>query len=93
MLLPLRSVSVRTELRGATANTTVELTYYNPTENNPLECTYTFPFDKNTVLAKFEAIIDDRVVQTKIEEKMRAHERYSDAVAGGNTAILAERKE
>ena len=92
VLLPLRSVNVRTELRGATANTSVELTYYNPSETNPLECTYTFPLDKNTVLAKFEAIIDDRVVQTKIEEKQRAYERYSDAVAGGNTAILAEKK-
>ena len=89
MLLPLRSVNVRTELRGATANTSVELTYYNPSETNPLECTYTIPLDKNTILAKFEAIIDDRVVQTKVEEKERAYERYSDAVAGGNTAVLA----
>ena len=48
--------------------------------------------DKNTVLAKFEAIIDDREVQTKIEEKERAYERYSDAVAGGNTAVLTERQ-
>ena len=92
VLLPLRSVSVRTELRGATADTSVELTYYNPSETNPLECTYSFPLDKNTVLAKFEAIIDDRVVKTKIEEKQRAYERYSDAVAGGNTAVLAEKK-
>ena len=30
VLLPLRSVNVRTELRGATAITSVELTYYNP---------------------------------------------------------------
>ena len=92
VLLPLRTVNVRTELRGATANTFVELTYYNPSQNSPLECTYTFPLDKNTVLGKFEAIIDDRVVKTKIEEKQRAYERYSDAVAGGNTAVLAEKK-
>ena len=90
MLLPLRSVAVKAELRGATATTDVELTYLN-TSDAPLECTYTFPLEKTTLLAKFEAIIDGKVVFTKVTEKEKAKEQYDDAVASGNTAVLAER--
>ena len=92
VLLPLKSIDIKSELRGAVAITNVELSYINPTSDNPFECTYSFPIDKNTVLAKFEAIIDDKVVQTKIMEKEAAQERYEDAVASGNTAVFAERK-
>ena len=62
VLLPLQNVDVKTELRGATANTIVEMTYINANCDIPLECTYTFPIEKNTVLANFEATIDDRVI-------------------------------
>ena len=92
VLLPLKSIDIKSELRGANAITNVELTYINPTSDSPLECTYTFPIDKNTVIAKFEAVIDDRVVQTKVMEKETAQERFDDAVASGNTSVLAERK-
>ena len=69
VLVPLTKVDVKSELRGSTAITNVELTYKNPLEDNPLECTYVFPLDKTTLLAKFEAVIDDKVVETKVVEK------------------------
>ena len=90
-MLPLKKVVINSDLRGATSTTEVELTYVNPLVDQPLECTYTFPLDKNTVLAKFDAIIDDRVVYTKVTEKEKAKEQYDDAVAGGKAAVLAER--
>lgn len=89
--MPLKKVSVKSELRSATAVTNIELTYQNLSENNPLECTYVFPLEKTTLLAKFEAVIDDRVVATKVMEKEKAKEKYDDAVAQGNAAVLAER--
>lgn len=92
VLLPLTKVDVKAELRGATADTNVELTYINPSTDSPLECTYTFPLEKTSVLAKFEAVIDDKVVVTKVTEKESAKEKYDDAIAGGNAAVLAERK-
>ena len=91
-MLPLRKVDVNSELRGATASTTVELVYANPSEDRPLECTYVFPLEKGTLLAKFEAVIDDKVVQTKVMTKEKARERYDDAIASGNAAVIAERK-
>ena len=84
-------MDIKAELRGPTAVTTVELSYFNPSRENPMECTYIFPLDKTTVLSRFEAIIDDKVVFTKVTEKEIAQERYDDAIASGNTAVMAER--
>ena len=89
--MPLKKVDVKSELRGATAITNVELTYQNPHEDSPLECTYVFPLEKTTLLSKFEAIIDDKVVETKVVEKEKAKEKYEDAIASGNAAVMAER--
>ena len=69
MLLPLKKVDIKSELRGATAMSCIELTYVNPHRDNPLECTYVFPMEKTTLLAKFEAAIDDRNIETKIMRK------------------------
>jgi len=91
MLLPLSKVVVKCEICDSLATTQVELTYNNPSPDHPYECTYTFPLDKTTVLAKFEAVIDERVVHTKVVEKEAANEQYEDAVAAGNSAVLAER--
>ena len=87
----MKKVDVKCEIRGATAITNVELTYQNPNDDSPLECTYVFPLEKTTLLAKFEAIIDDKIVETKVIEKEKAKERYEDAIASGNAAVMAER--
>lgn len=70
----------------------IELTYVNPHSDNSLECTYVLPLEKTTLLAKFEAIINDRVIETKVMKKEKAQEKYEDAIAAGNAAVLAERK-
>ena len=69
VLVPLTSVSVKSELRGPLATIEVELTYLNPLEDSPLECTYTFPLEKTSFLAKLEAKIDDRVIATQVKDK------------------------
>ena len=87
--MPLQKVDIKSELRGATAITNVELTYANPNQESPLECTYVFPLEKTTLLAKFEAVIDDKVVETKVMKKEKAEQNYDDAIASGNAAVLA----
>lgn len=71
-LVPLKKVDIKAELRGSTAVTNVELTYFNPNVENPMECTYVFPLEKTTILSRFEAIIDDTVVFTKVTDKETA---------------------
>ena len=89
--VPLVKVDSRSEVRGSTASTNVELTYVNPSRDSPLECTYVVPLEKSSLLSKFEAVINDRVVETKVMKKEKAQERYDDAVAGGNAAVFAKK--
>ena len=90
LLVPLTNVEIKSELRGALATTNVELKYLNPSETNPLECTYTYPLEKTSFLAKLEVVIDDRIIETKIQDKEKAKERYDDAMASGKAAVFAE---
>lgn len=91
-MVPLKKVDIKSELRGPIAVSSIELTYVNPHSDNSLECTYVLPLEKTTLLAKFEAIINDRVIETKVMKKEKAQEKYEDAIAAGNAAVLAERK-
>ena len=93
LLLPLKKVVIKSELLGCFSSTSVELTYVNPSEQHPLECTFAFPLENTQTLTKFEAIIEDRVINTRVIDKESARERYDDAVAGGKAAVIAERKE
>ena len=70
----------------------IELGYENPSTESPLEATYEFPLQKNTVLSKFYAIIDGKTIVTKVQDKEEAKERYEDAVAAGNAAVIVERE-
>lgn len=91
MLVPLTKVRINSELRGIFATTSAEMTYVNPLKDQPLECKIIYPVEKESTITRFEVQIDDRVMQTRIIEKKSARERYSDAVAGGKAAIVAER--
>eukprot|EP00354_Favella_ehrenbergii_P008209 CAMPEP_0170464244 /NCGR_PEP_ID=MMETSP0123-20130129/9047_1 /TAXON_ID=182087 /ORGANISM="Favella ehrenbergii, Strain Fehren 1" /LENGTH=70 /DNA_ID=CAMNT_0010729865 /DNA_START=319 /DNA_END=531 /DNA_ORIENTATION=+ len=67
----------------------IELTYVNPSETETFECSYEFPLEKSTVLAKLVASLDGRTVEAKVKEEEEAKERYEDAIAAGNAAVLA----
>ena len=69
LLLPLKKVGIKSELRGAFATTSVELIYVNPSKKNPLECQFMFPLEKTSTLVKFEAKIEDTVISTKVIDK------------------------
>ena len=69
-MMPLTRVNIKSELRGSLAATSFELTFVNPSEVDAFECTNMFRLDKSAVLTKFEASIDDRVIATKIKDKV-----------------------
>ena len=56
-----------------------------------MEATYEFPLEKNTLLAKLTAELNGNKIEAQIRDKEKAQERYDDAVAAGNTALIAER--
>lgn len=63
-------------------------TYYNHSQN-PLEVTLLFPVEKDHALGKLNIQIGDDIIEGKILNKEKAEEKYEDAVAGGNTAVMA----
>ena len=57
---------------------------------NPLEETFLFPIDPDVVVSKLIIEIDDKVIEGKIIEKGKAKEKYEDAIASGNSAVLVQ---
>ena len=77
----MRHVDVKNEIRGATAKTHVELSYHNPSRDGDLrDSVFSFPLDEATMLTKFEAVIDDTVVYTKIKrgDNAEAEDNFLD---------------
>ena len=66
--------------------------YINEDEKSSIECSYEFPCDKSVVMGHLSANIGGKEVTAKIKEKETAKEQYDNAMAGGNTAIYAEKK-
>ena len=72
-LVPLKKVRVTTWLLGSSATTKIELDFINASERL-IECKYVFPLEKKTILSDFEAILDGKVIQTKIVDNLTAKE-------------------
>ena len=92
-LVPVKKVDIKCLLSGAIATLNVDLVYLNPSEEDTLETTYEFPLEKGTFLSKLVARIDGKTVETRVKAKEEAKERYDDAIAAGNAAVIAERDE
>lgn len=56
-LMPLKSVKVNNEIRGAFVTTQVELTYINPSEQT-LDCFYSIKQDDRSFVKDFEASVE-----------------------------------
>ena len=90
-LLPLKDVFISAKASGAFATVDVNLTYSNPSPSSAIEATYEFPLEKHMIVGKLEAEIDGKKIEAVVKDKENAREKFDDAVAAGNTAVLAER--
>ena len=90
-LLPLQKVDIDVIIEGSFATCDLDLVYSNPSPDCALEATYEFHLEKNTLLAKLTAELNGHTVEAQVRDKEKAQERYDDAVAAGNTAVLAQR--
>jgi len=62
---------------------------------DPIEATYQFPTDPDqlTVVSKMIFELGDKTVEGKVVSKENAEERYDDAIAGGNAALMVKENE
>jgi hypothetical protein len=88
--IPLFSVSLLCEARGAVQTIQLSQRFLNPSLS-PIECLFRLPTPYPSVLHDLTITTDDgRVLKAQLEDKDKAKERYSDAISSGNTAVLGE---
>jgi hypothetical protein len=61
-----------------------------------IEATYLFPIDtnlKSTAVSQIQFKLGDRDIISKVAPKQEARQKYEDAIARGNAAIMAEESE
>ena len=85
----LSDVSVSSVLRDLLAEVTVSQTYRNDEPVN-IEAVYTFPLPLDAVLLDLQVQIGGRILKGVVVEKKAAEEKYEDAIAGGDTAVMLQ---
>jgi len=88
----LTGVSVSAVLRDLLAEVTMRQSYRNEEAVN-IEAVYTFPLPLDAVLLELEVEIGGRVLKGVVVEKKAAEEKYEDAIAAGDAAVMLEQLE
>ena len=89
--VPLKDVSVDAHINGFLVGLTSVLKYSN-VGADPIEVVFRFPLEESFAVVALEAVIDGRKVKAIVREKEEARQMYSDAIASGHSAALAEEK-
>ena len=64
--------------------------YYKNNNNKPVELTIIYPLKKEINFRKFNIKINDKKAYSKIFEKEKAEEKFTDAIASGNVGVSAK---
>jgi Ca-activated chloride channel family protein len=88
----LTSVSVTAVLHDLLAEVTMCQAYRNE-EQGSIEAVYTFPLPLDAVLLELQVELGGRVLKGVVVEKKAAEEKYEDAVAAGDAAVMLEQLE
>ncbi|XP_048199992.1 von Willebrand factor A domain-containing protein 5A [Perognathus longimembris pacificus] len=85
----LKSISVELSICEFVASVSATLNYENE-ENVPLEAFFVFPMDEDSAVYSFEALVDEKRIVAELQDKMKAHQKYEEALAQGYQAYLLE---
>ena len=69
---------------------TIITQYFTNSSKEPIELEISFPIRNEIQFSKFTIKINGKIMISKIYEKQKAQEKYSDAIASGNNVIIAE---
>ncbi|MCA9490678.1 MAG: VWA domain-containing protein [Myxococcales bacterium] len=89
--LPLRQLSWSVEVSGPLALIELTQTFHNDTDH-PIDATYLFPVGPDAVVDGMWMRIGDRTVQSEVERRDRARERFEEARLLGRAAALTEQQ-
>ena len=86
-----KSQHINVTVENSIAMIEIQQTFLNETDE-VVEATYMFPTDpdEHTVVSRVMFALGDKTVEGKVIEKQKAHEKYEDALASGNAAVMVE---
>ncbi|XP_014640481.1 PREDICTED: von Willebrand factor A domain-containing protein 5A [Ceratotherium simum simum] len=87
--VPLKSISVTLSICEFVAGVSATLNYENE-EKVPLEAFFVFPMDEDSAVYSFEAVVDGKKIMAELQDKMKAHTNYENAISQGHQAFLLE---
>lgn len=87
--VPLKSISVTLSICEFVAGVSATLNYEN-VEKTPLEAFFVFPMDEDSAVYSFEAMVDGKKIMAELQDKMKAHGNYENAISQGHQAFLLE---
>nr|BAE23178.1 unnamed protein product [Mus musculus] len=87
--VPLKNISVTLSINEFVAAVVATLNYENE-EKVPLEATFVFPMDEDSAVYSFEALVDGKKIVAELQDKMKAHSEYEEALSQGHQAYLLE---
>jgi Ca-activated chloride channel family protein len=87
--LPLESIDVRSKVTGLAVHTELAQGFRNPYDV-PLEATYIFPLPDRAAVTRLRMEADDRIIDGIVKEREEARAEYTEAIASGRRASIAE---
>ncbi|XP_069326860.1 von Willebrand factor A domain-containing protein 5A isoform X2 [Eulemur rufifrons] len=87
--VPLKSVSVSLSINEFVTGVSATLNYENEQEV-PLEAAFIFPMDEDSAVYSFEALVDGKKIVAELQDKIKAHTIYENAISQGHQAFLLE---
>ncbi|XP_076968716.1 von Willebrand factor A domain-containing protein 5A-like isoform X1 [Tamandua tetradactyla] len=87
--VPLKSISVNLSICEFVAGVSATLNYENEGKV-PVEAFFVFPMDEDSAVYNFEALVDGKKIVAELQDKMKAHTDYEDAISQGHQAFLLE---
>ena len=88
----LNTVFIESEVNEIYASTEAKQTFINPLDK-PIELVINFPIKEEIQLSRFQVTINNKIVISRVLEKEKAKEKYSDSIADGNVGILSSYEE
>ena len=64
--------------------------FYENKSNDNVELSLEFPISQKIVIRRMKATMNDKIIMSKIFEKNKAIEKYTDSISSGNVAILGQ---
>ncbi|XP_037697728.1 von Willebrand factor A domain-containing protein 5A-like isoform X2 [Choloepus didactylus] len=87
--VPLKSISVNLSICEFVAGVSATLNYENE-DIIPVEAFFVFPMDEDSAVYSFEALVDGKKIVAELQDKMKAHANYENAISQGHQAFLLE---